>query len=109
MFPPSTAATNREAHAFDEGDSRGPGDQQRDARCGQPAAACTCIRHHLHRLSLGSVIPYPPIPHTCQVVKVFASLAPTPGRTDRKSVVSGKSVSVSVDIGGRRILKTKNT
>src|SRR3546814_6070837 len=78
MFPPSTAATNREAHAFDEGDSRGPGDQQRDARCGQPAAACTCIRHHLHRLSLGSVIPYPPIPHTCQVVKVFASLAPTP-------------------------------
>src|SRR3546814_7369510 len=31
--------------------------------------------------SLGSVIPYPPIPHTCQVVKVFASLAPTPGRT----------------------------
>src|SRR3546814_3509566 len=27
-LPPSTAATNREAHAFDEGDSRGPGDQQ---------------------------------------------------------------------------------
>src|SRR3546814_6175182 len=26
---------------------------------------------------------------------------------DRKSVVSGKSVSVSVDFGGRRILKTK--
>src|SRR3546814_17042175 len=29
-------------------------------------------------------------------------------RTDRKSVVSGKSVSVRVDLGGRRIIK-KNT
>src|SRR3546814_14522630 len=28
-------------------------------------------------------------------------------REDRKSVVSGKSVSVSVDIGGRRIIKQK--
>src|SRR3546814_13629178 len=27
---------------------------------------------------------------------------------DRKSVVSGKSVSVRVDLGGRRIIKTKN-
>src|SRR3546814_15889797 len=29
------------------------------------------------------------------------------GRTDRKSVVSGTSVSVRVDIGGRRIIKKK--
>src|SRR3546814_12560639 len=28
--------------------------------------------------------------------------------TDRKSVVSGKSVSVRVDIGGRRIIQTKH-
>src|SRR3546814_8869838 len=28
-------------------------------------------------------------------------------RKDRKSVVSGKSVSVRVDLGGRRIIKTK--
>src|SRR3546814_16365147 len=28
---------------------------------------------------------------------------------DRKSVVSGKSVSVSVDLGGRRIIKKKKT
>src|SRR3546814_12382900 len=28
---------------------------------------------------------------------------------DRKSVVEGKSVSVRVDLGGRRIIKTKNT
>src|SRR3546814_17771915 len=28
---------------------------------------------------------------------------------DRKSVVSGKSVSVRVDLGGRRIIKNKNT
>src|SRR3546814_17523142 len=30
------------------------------------------------------------------------------GRLDRKSVVQGKSVSVRVDLGGRRILKKKN-
>src|SRR3546814_8931028 len=30
------------------------------------------------------------------------------GRPDRQSVVSGKSVSVSVDLGGRRIIKKKN-
>src|SRR3546814_16425199 len=29
-------------------------------------------------------------------------------RTDRKSVVSGKSVSVRVDLGGRRIIKKTN-
>src|SRR3546814_9438314 len=33
---------------------------------------------------------------------------PVTGRTDRKSVVSGKSVSVRVDLGGRRIIKKKN-
>src|SRR3546814_8993115 len=30
------------------------------------------------------------------------------GSRDRKSVVSGKSVSVRVDLGGRRIIKKKN-
>src|SRR3546814_21067405 len=30
-------------------------------------------------------------------------------RGDRKSVVSGKSVSIRVDLGGRRILKKKKT
>src|SRR3546814_15068076 len=30
-------------------------------------------------------------------------------RPDRKSVVSGKRVSVRVDVGGRRIIKTKKT
>src|SRR3546814_12366160 len=32
---------------------------------------------------------------------------PPPGVIDRKSVVSGKSVSVRVDLGGRRIIKKK--
>src|SRR3546814_15272381 len=32
-----------------------------------------------------------------------------PPAADRKSVVSGKSVSVRVDLGGRRIIKKKNT
>src|SRR3546814_11533189 len=41
---------------------------------------------------------------------LFASAAHGPlVREDRKSVVSGKSVSVRVDLGGRRILKKKNT
>src|SRR3546814_18484268 len=31
------------------------------------------------------------------------------GRIDRKSVVEGRSVSVSVDLGGRRLIKNKNT
>src|SRR3546814_15299807 len=33
----------------------------------------------------------------------------TPDGGDRKSVVSGKRVSVRVDLGGRRIMKTTNT
>src|SRR3546814_12996795 len=39
-----------------------------------------------------------------------AWLVDWPGRerADRKSVVLGKSVSVRVDLGGRRIIKTKN-
>src|SRR3546814_12082841 len=35
------------------------------------------------------------------------SAAASPHGSDRKSVVSGKSVSVSVDLGGRRIIKKK--
>src|SRR3546814_19044441 len=33
----------------------------------------------------------------------------TAGRKDRKSVVQGKSVSVRVDLGGRRIIKKKKS
>src|SRR3546814_19698257 len=36
------------------------------------------------------------------------SHAARPAEPDRKSVVSGKSVSVRVDLGGRRIIKNKN-
>src|SRR3546814_11002610 len=40
----------------------------------------------------------------------FMRLAPyTRSASDRKSVVSGKSVSVRVDLGGRRIIKKKKT
>src|SRR3546814_20297681 len=34
---------------------------------------------------------------------------PAPRQTDRKSVVQGKSVSVRVDLGGRRIIKKKTS
>src|SRR3546814_20535760 len=37
----------------------------------------------------------------------FRSLSARIGAEDRKSVVSGKSVSVRVDLGGRRIIKKK--
>src|SRR3546814_18143753 len=43
---------------------------------------------------------------------VMPGIAPLVGDTDeedRKSVVSGKSVSVRVDLGGRRIIKKKIT
>src|SRR3546814_11710751 len=40
--------------------------------------------------------------------ETFAT-GPTGRRADRKSVVSGKSVSVRVDLGGRRVIKKKNT
>src|SRR3546814_3226713 len=39
---------------------------------------------------------------------VLGSAGPFDGDGDRKSVVSGKSVSVRVDLGGRRIINNKN-
>src|SRR3546814_18055746 len=42
-----------------------------------------------------------------QIAKLFTDLSQTWPRLDRKSVVSGKSVSVRVDLGGRRIIKKK--
>src|SRR3546814_19593245 len=57
-----------------------------------------------------------PAVHEAAVIGVFHAkwqerplllVIPKPGQTveDRKSVVSGKSVSVRVDLGGRRIIK----
>src|SRR3546814_14927750 len=46
----------------------------------------------------------PGAPLFTMLYKVFTLLA---GDKDRKSVVSGKSVYVSVDLGGRRIIKKK--
>src|SRR3546814_11796845 len=58
-------------------------------------------------------------PATSYTARPFATLATwkdvqrhvkgLPAPQDRKSVVSGKSVSVRVDLGGRRIIKNKNT
>src|SRR3546814_13649392 len=44
-----------------------------------------------HRSGFGAIVAY--------------SFMDLPGESDRKSVVSGKSVSVRVDLGGRRIIK----
>src|SRR3546814_19338539 len=45
--------------------------------------------------------------HDLALVRVRVTVTAGPG-PDRKSVVSGKSVSVRVDPGGRRIIKKKN-
>src|SRR3546814_17426837 len=46
---------------------------------------------------------------TAATVAVLAICAVCLSRCERKRVVSGKSVSVRVDLGGRRIIKKKNT
>src|SRR3546814_15361544 len=43
----------------------------------------------------------------CTVRRLSVSSRPGPSGLDRKHVVWGKSVSVSVDLGGRRILRKK--
>src|SRR3546814_19502681 len=50
-------------------------------------------------------IKYPPTDRKPKVIEPLGLV----GGLDRKSVVEGKSVSVRVDIGGRRILKKKKT
>src|SRR3546814_13593810 len=44
-----------------------------------------------------------------EVREAAARIEGLPGVQDRKSVVQGKSVCVRVDLGGRRIIKKKNT
>src|SRR3546814_14094993 len=58
--------------------------------------------HHPHR-GLGVVEPGEP------ANLVGRNPRPFGGDIDRKSVVKGKSVSVRGDLGGRRIIKKKNT
>src|SRR3546814_20233847 len=77
--------------------------------CGVGKAQLTMSRHRatealpaarapalLRRASRANIVRPAPLPATAQ---------PEPG--DRKSVVEGKSVSVRVDLGGRRIIKKK--
>src|SRR3546814_18200956 len=52
-------------------------------------------------VALGST---PSVEHVVVVTRVDEAVEMVDGR-DRKSVVSGKSVSVRVDLGGRRIIK----
>src|SRR3546814_16987190 len=50
-------------------------------------------------------VPMPPITTISRMSIMMAKLSVVSG--DRKSVVQGKSVSVRVDLGGRRIIKKK--
>src|SRR3546814_2112858 len=68
--------------------------RRRPRRAARVAGPCVPAARRLDR---GAVRPRPPDDHRPRA------------RLDRKSVVSGKSVSVRVDIGGRRIIKKKLT
>src|SRR3546814_20939730 len=77
--------------------------------------ACRLITdEQLQQGSLAQLILYPRIIFKRALELDAASIVlvhnhPSVDPTDRKSVVSGKSVSVRVDLGGRRIIKKKNT
>src|SRR3546814_21136084 len=45
----------------------------------------------------------------CRPARLYKATPPCPVSEDRQSVVSGKSVSVRVDLGGRRLLQKKKT
>src|SRR3546814_18899673 len=59
----------------------------------------------LLRLYDGQAVLCYPIAEVIDIVRLPDAVQPS----DRKSVVSGKSVSVRVDLGGRRIIKKKKT
>src|SRR3546814_19237851 len=59
------------------------------------AHSSAAARSRLSAISIPAPCPSPEMP-------------PIRSRRDRKSVVEGKSVSVRVKLGGRRIIKTKN-
>src|SRR3546814_14003575 len=80
-------------------EARGAYDQpgSRDYTLAIAAVVPVAAAHHAKTLSGGTV-----------EVELTEGATGRPFHGDRKSVVEGKSVSVRVDLGGRRILKTKN-
>src|SRR3546814_11244744 len=89
-FPASPARGGRSglAASAEGGGGSHPGGAAEDAACGQPGAARIVeIEQAADELSGGEKAGH---------------------RRDRKSVVSGKRVSVRVALGGRRIIKKKN-
>src|SRR3546814_11530285 len=65
----------------------------------------------LYRLDRSAAAPAPAVLHTVAADSPQQPPAPAPAGApkDRKSVVYGKSVSVRVDLGGRRIINKKTT
>src|SRR3546814_19240152 len=60
------------------------------------------------RSAVARDVPAPSVATPCGGNATMAGVrGPTARPVDRKSVVSGKSVSVRVDLGGRRIIKNK--
>src|SRR3546814_14493747 len=93
------------------GDSRFDGRYNGSSRPFQPPSACSCCSVALI-LTLTNSEPKRASSGGVEIRVIFARprhLPPGPTREDRKSVVKGKSVSVRVDLGGRRILKKKTT
>src|SRR3546814_16947653 len=90
--------------------------------CSSDLADQTLMRLATHDIAFGNNIRHPDVidamfrlPHSDRAIAFVPHvLGKAPlmivavDYEDRKSVVSGKSVSVSVDLGGRRIIKKKN-
>src|SRR3546814_12985088 len=89
------------AHGFTRG---GADDRRSDARP-RPAPAAPQPRHPAHRL-LPALHPAV-TDRRCPLAVPLQPGRPDRQRSDRKSVVQGKSVSVRVDHGGRRDTKKK--
>src|SRR3546814_15053755 len=79
----------------------GAGARQAGGLPGGEEKALACLERCRHRRGRGRDLEEPVAGCRRQ------DLAVRGPRTDRQSVVSGKSVSVRVDLGGRRILKKK--
>src|SRR3546814_9566858 len=66
------------------------------------------IKHKAGATDSAIIIPSTSVGATIRDVELDGNAANQTSNVDRKSVVEGKSVSVRVDLGGRRIIKKKN-
>src|SRR3546814_20575976 len=96
MAPPAGVA--EDCGEDDEEQDAHPEDRDEEAAA---VVAVALLAHHLLRALFGG------FERELHLLADRIGARDDPARPDRKSVVSGKSVSVRVDLGGRRIIKKK--